>query len=157
MLRGKPQLEARLHAIGKTETMLRGIQIRGVFLAKQNTRKFRKTGNLGRTIRFGPVDARHAVIYAGGQLQVGYAAAVEFGTRPHIIRPRNAKVLAWGGPRTLGGRLRVSGGVQARPTHFAKLVHHPGTRAQPYLVPGLRQAASEEGLGSLVKAWNAAA
>lgn len=153
MLNGKNQLEARLRAIGKTETLLRGIQLRGVFLAKQNTRKFRRTGNLGRTIRLGPVSDHHAVIYAGGELGVGYAGAVELGTRPHEIRPRNARVLAWGGQRTLGGRLRSG----QRPDHFAMRVHHPGTRAQPYLVPGLRDAAQEEGLNILTQNWNRAA
>ena len=37
---------------------------------------------------------------------VKYAAIHQFGgkTKPHVIRPKNKKALAWGGPRTLGGR-----------------------------------------------------
>lgn len=43
------------------------------------------------------------------------ATFVEAGTRPHIIRPVRARVLAW----------KDRGGQQ----HFAKQVNHPGTRA----------------------------
>jgi hypothetical protein len=52
-----------------------------------------------------------------------HALFVELGTSPHEIRPTNPDgVLAW-----------TAGGV----THFAKVVHHPGTQAQPYLRPAL--------------------
>jgi hypothetical protein len=46
-----------------------------------------------------------------------YAPFVEFGTAPHIIRPVNAKVLA----NTKTGEI------------FGTLVHHPGTKANPFL------------------------
>lgn len=49
-----------------------------------------------------------------------YAAYVELGTRPHVIRPNNKKALHWPTAR-----------------HPVKVVHHPGTRAQPYLRPAL--------------------
>lgn len=45
-----------------------------------------------------------------------YSAYVDQGTRPHIIRARNAKVLA---------NRRTS-------QFFGKIVNHPGTRKQPY-------------------------
>lgn len=154
-LQGADKFRARLKAIGRTEVLMRDISIHGVAEAKRIVP--RKTSNLGRTIRVGDVNARQAEIKAGGQMKVGYARYVEEGTKPHIIRPVRRKALAWGGPRTLGGRLRVSGGVTARPTHFAKVVHHPGTRAHPYLVPGLQKAAKEQGVKSLVKLWNDAA
>lgn len=48
---------------------------------------------------------------------VPYAGFVLDGTAPHDIRPRNAQVLHWTGPE---------GGV------FARLVHHPGTRPNPF-------------------------
>lgn len=114
----------------------------------------RRTGNLGRTIRVGKVTDTSAEVLAGGRNKIGYAAAVEFGTAPHIIRPRNAKVLAWGGARTLGGRLRKG----ARATSFARLVHHPGTKARPYLTPGIRKALDRAGiLAHITDAWNRAA
>ena len=41
---------------------------------------------------------------------------------------------------------------------FAKRVHHPGTRAHPYMVPGARTAVSKAGLTELiVTSWNNAA
>jgi HK97 gp10 family phage protein len=49
---------------------------------------------------------------------VDYALYVEFGTQPHIIRPKNKKALHW-----KNGKKDV----------FAKEVHHPGTKAQPFI------------------------
>lgn len=46
------------------------------------------------------------------------------GTRPHIIRPRRVKALRF----DVGGR-----------TVFAKIVHHPGTRSDPFLQRALRE------------------
>lgn len=55
-----------------------------------------------------------------------YAAAVEKGTRPHIIRARGKSLV---NKRT--GQF------------FGKTVHHPGTRAQPYLVPAIEESKPE--------------
>ena len=52
---------------------------------------------------------------------VDYALFVEFGTKPHVIRARNAHVLA----NTRTGDM------------FGPVVHHPGTKAQPFLRPAL--------------------
>jgi HK97 gp10 family phage protein len=52
-----------------------------------------------------------------------YALYVEFGTAPHIIRPKNAKALHW-----------QTGGKDV----FAKIVHHPGTQPQPFIRNTLR-------------------
>ncbi len=49
-----------------------------------------------------------------------YASFVSLGTRPHQIRPRNARVLAFPGGQ-LGGMV------------FAAVVNHPGTQPNPYL------------------------
>ena len=46
-----------------------------------------------------------------------YAIYVEFGTPPHIIIPKDKKALHWGG--------------DAGPV--VRLVHHPGTMAQPFI------------------------
>jgi hypothetical protein len=152
-------MQARLKAIGQTEVVVRSIVIHGVANAKHEVP--RKTGNLGRTIRPGRITKTSGEIIAGGQLRVGYARPVELGSKPHIIRPkagrsgRNGRpaALAWGGSRTLGGRLRAGGG----PTHFARVVHHPGSKGHPFLVPGLQKAAKEQGIGAIVKLWNDAA
>lgn len=72
------------------------------------------TGNLVANIRAEPQgDLAWAVTsYAE------YGAAVEYGTPPHEIRPRNAQALFWPGA-----------------AHPVKVVHHPGTPPQPYLTP----------------------
>jgi len=59
---------------------------------------------------------------------VYYAPFVNDGTRPHIIKPRRP-----------GGSLRfVIGGRVV----YAKVVHHPGTRARPFLDRALREVAA---------------
>lgn len=45
-----------------------------------------------------------------------YGKFVEFGTIPHIIRPKNKKALYWKGAK-----------------HPVKAAHHPGTRPQPFI------------------------
>ncbi len=151
-LRGYDALQRRLRAIGDQQALLRELQLSSVEEAKGLVPV--KTTNLKRTIRVGQVTQRSAFILAGGTQQVGYAAYVEFGTKPHDIRPLRAKALAWGGSRRLSGRLRSG----SSPTHFAKRVHHPGTAAKPYLVPGARRAVGKRGLGDrIVTAWNRAA
>lgn len=59
-----------------------------------------------------------------------YAAFVNDGTAPHIIRPRRAQVLRF----TVGGRVV-----------FARVVHHPGTRANPFLDRALREVLAGNG------------
>lgn len=60
-----------------------------------------------------------------------YWKHVEYGTPPHIIRPVNKKALKF----SVGGN-----------DVFAKEVHHPGTRPQPFVRPLFRNK-----LGSLIK------
>ena len=55
---------------------------------------------------------------------VTYGVDVEFGTAPHIIRPKAGKALKF-----------KSGGK----TIFAKKIKHPGTRAQPFFRPAMDQ------------------
>lgn len=57
------------------------------------------------------------------RFDVNYAEFVNDGTRPHIIRPKNAKAL----------RFRVGGQVV-----YARVVHHPGTRGTRFLDRALR-------------------
>ncbi len=59
-----------------------------------------------------------AVVGLWGSFNVNYALAVEEGTRPHVIRPVNAKALWWPGL-----------------DHPVMSVNHPGTKARPYLIP----------------------
>jgi hypothetical protein len=167
----------RLKALGDPK-MRRSILTRVGMLAVHEAKALVpvKTGNLRRTIRLGPHDEAHALIYAGGMENVGYAAAVEFGTSAHEIRPLHKKALAFASQHALdksaglglvrGGsklKFRLSGslsvGSQRRYGNAAytvvRHVHHPGTRKQPYLVPGAKAAMRQAGLrDDLVKAWN---
>ena len=49
---------------------------------------------------------------------IKYAPMVEYGTRSHIIKPKNKKALYWKGAK-----------------HPVKSVRHPGSKAKPYLMP----------------------
>lgn len=74
---------------------------------------------------------------AGKSVAIGsdspIAAIIEYGSRPHTIRPRSARALAFD----------AGGG-----TVFAAIVHHPGTKPNPVLENAL--AASEGGIVELV-------
>jgi len=53
---------------------------------------------------------------------VDYAPDVEFGTSPHIIKPKEAEALHW---------------EDEDGDHFAQEVRHPGTPATPFLRPSI--------------------
>ena len=147
---GVPQLRARIEAIKPNEKLLRTIALSAV--REQKILVPRKTGNLGRTIHLGAVTPTRAETIASAS----YAGYVERGTRPHTIRPRNRKALRFpadAGSARLSGSPRTGGRVR-----FAKRVQHPGTRAQPFMVPGAQRAVEGAGLkATVVSAWNAAA
>lgn len=63
-----------------------------------------------------------------------YGKYVEFGTPPHIIRPKNAKALKFETNR----KQRLSEGGKPNEV-FAKQVNHPGTRPQPFIRPTFRE------------------
>lgn len=66
-----------------------------------------------------------------------HAPYVEFGTSPHVIKPKNKKALAF----QAGGK-----------TVVVKQVRHPGTRAQPFVRPAYD--AWKESLGPKVAQAN---
>lgn len=143
------QLKARLHAIGETSIVLRQIQLETVAGAKAKVP--RKTGFLGRSIVAGPFTDTSALVYVNAP----YAAAVEFGSKPHEIRPKQASVLAWPGDaknRRLTGRARK--GTQSGDMVFAAKVNHPGTKPEPFVVPAAEAALKKHGVEAIVKAWN---
>ncbi len=147
---GTRELQRRLKAISDTpKVALRKIQLDAVANAKRTVP--RKTGNLGRSIRPGFFSGSQAIVEA----HANYAAYVELGTRPHVIRPKNKKVLAW----PAAGSARLSGSTKRGGSSiFAREVHHPGTKPQPYLVPGAKKAI-EDNLGAdvIIDTWNGAA
>jgi hypothetical protein len=149
-IRGIPQLRARIEAITPNAGLLRKVALLAV--REQKLLAPRKTGNLARTIHLGAVTPTRAETIASAD----YAAYVERGTRPHEIRPRNRKALRWaadGASARLSGTPRSGGRVR-----FAKRVMHPGTRAQPFMVPGAQKAVEGAGLkAAVVKAGDDAA
>lgn len=151
IVKGMPQLLARMDAIKPNIKFMERLALSAVREQKLQTVRFRKTGNLGRSIRIGAVTPTRAETIAGAN----YAAYVERGTRAHDIKPKTKKVLAWAadGSARLSGAVRKGGNVR-----FAKRVRHPGTRAQPYMIPGAKKAVESAGLKTIVvTAWNSAA
>lgn len=82
-----------------------------------------------------------AVVVMGDRVRIGptadHGVYVEFGTRPHEIRPRSAGALRF----TINGRVV-----------YAKVVHHPGTKAQPFVRPAFE--AWVDSLGGMVAEAN---
>ncbi len=152
-VQGYTQLQARLHAVGNVkvgEAMMKRLGLTVVREAKLIVP--RKTGNLGRSIGLISVTPNSATVAA----TANYAGFVEFGTGAHEITPKAKKALRFAA--TAGGR-RLSGSPRkGADVVFAKRVHHPGTRAHPYMVPAVRIAASKSGMTDVVvEAWNGAA
>lgn len=158
-LQGYPELKRRFAAISggqATEAMMRMLGMAAVREQKLLVR--RKTGNLGRSIHLKSVTTDTALTVASAH----YAPYVEEGTRPHDITPKAKKALAWaatGAGARLSGRPRSAtrrgafGGMIVR-----RRVHHPGTRAHPFMVPGAKKAMAGAGLAQgIVQRWNDAA
>jgi phage gpG-like protein len=121
-----------------------------------------KTRNLARSIHVAEVTDTTARVVASAN----YAAAVEFGSKAHIIRPTAARIaagknfLAWASSSSKGIRLTgrpssAKGNVTG--WAYAAIVHHPGTRPHPFLRPGAEKAITSAGLlDRVVAAWNKA-
>ena len=95
------------------------IQSANQILAEMESRVPVKSGVLRRSLGI-RVDTDKVTI-GPNEHQAPYAGYVEFGTKPHVIRPKEpGGVLVF----TVGGKKVVT-----------RLVHHPGTKAQPYVQP----------------------
>jgi phage gpG-like protein len=89
--------------------------------AMREGRFVNRTGTLRRSIIKRVESPKRGVVGT----DVKYAPYVEFGTRPHIIRPKRAKVLAF---KDKHGRMI-----------FARQVNHPGSKPYPYMEPAFRE------------------
>jgi len=94
-----------------SQTALAGASRELGLLLQRNIVKFTpvKTGGAKNAVQLQSANARGAVVVGA----IGYWPSLNNGSRPHVIRPKHAKVLAFKG----------SDG-----TVFAKMVNHPGTR-----------------------------
>lgn len=148
-LKGQRELHRRLMAVKDGRPLLRTIQLKAVAEAK--SRVARKTGHTARTIAPGGLTETFTIVTASGA-----APFLEFGTRPHDITPRNKRVLSWpanASGRRLSGRARTNAGRRI----FARKVRHPGTKPQPFLLPGAEAAVRSVGIQNIIKSWNEAA
>lgn len=75
----------------------------------------KRTGRMASSITRKDVRRLVSRITVGGE-GIEYWPTVEYGSHPHIIRPRKKQALHWAGDR-----------------HPSKRVHHPGTPAQPFM------------------------
>lgn len=84
-----------------------------------------KTGGLVRSLGSGPKKVSDGWIIEHDLRVAKYAPFVHWGTRPHVIRPKNKKALQW-----------VSG------NNFItrKSANHPGYRGDPYMVRAAEKA-----------------
>jgi hypothetical protein len=147
-IQGYEALQARFKRLGTVDKpLLRMLGTAGVREAK--ARVPRKTGNLGRSIGSEAAGSFSVRLYA----HANYAAAVEHGTKAHEIVPRTKKALRFaagaGGARLTGSPRKGADVI------FATVVHHPGTKPHPYLLPGARAAIEGSGLAKeIVAVWN---
>jgi hypothetical protein len=86
-----------------------------------------RSGNLAMSIKKEVSEGKFSV-----KPLASYALFVEKGTAPHIIRPVNASCLAFHGGM-LGGMV------------FARLVHHPGTKPNPFVAKTALETRDEAG------------
>lgn len=106
------------------ETTARQVVNRAKVLAPVDTGRLRSSIRVERRSFLG-LRVRYTI---GSDLN--YAAMVHDGTRPHTIRPKRAQAL----------RFRVGGRIV-----YARVVHHPGTRARPFLDRALREVTAARG------------
>ena len=108
----------------KNETLVRQTVKNSAFNIQKNAKsnltknKSVATGHLRRGIST-DIKGLGATIHTSN---IKYAPGVEYGTKAHIIKPKNKKALYWKGAK--------------RPV---KQVNHPGSKAKPYLIPAFNQ------------------
>ena len=151
---GVNALKRRLNALKKSPTpILAIIQTDTVAFAKRNLTSdgHVKTGFTRRSVRRGTLTKSYAIVLAGGA-----SVFIEKGTKPHRIpKSGNAKR-----PMPIGGSRRLSGSLRrgSSPAFFAWHVQHPGTKADPFLVPAAKEALAKSGWDNVpAKLWNGAA
>jgi hypothetical protein len=145
-IRGIPELQTRLARLKPDHAFMERLGLSAI--REQKILVPRKTGNLGRSIGLGSITPTRVDTKAGA----GYAGFVEFGTKPHEIRPKRGRVLRWPakGSARLSGAPKSGGAVI-----FARRVEHPGTKAKPFMLPGARKALEGAGFKDLIiRLWN---
>jgi hypothetical protein len=96
--------------------------------AREGADTHTKTGALKRSLGHGPKKIAGGWEIGHDKQVAPYAAFVHWGTRPHVIKPKNKKALRW-----------AAGGAFA----FAKKVNHPGYKGDPWLTRAADRALRE--------------
>lgn len=128
-----------LNPTGATTRANRRISRFGIAAARRNAARHKKTGEMEREMRARVIGAEGVEFYDTAP----QALFIEEGTPAHVIRPKNAKALRFFGPT-------------GQPV-FAREVHHPGTKADPFLEPAIADGAQVwEGIYAIEveKEWN---
>jgi hypothetical protein len=155
-LLGYTALQRRIAAISGPNATLNIMRLIGTAAVReQKLLVRRKTGNTGRSIHLAEVTPTTALTVAGGA-----AIYLEHGTKAHTITPKVASVLAWAGGQSGGTFRRLTGsarkGVSSANMSFAMIVHHPGTKPYPFMLPGAIAGVEQAGVEPIVSAWNGA-
>ena len=96
--------------------------------AQQQADTHTKTGALARSLRLRP-EGDSAWIIDHDLQHAPHAVFVHWGTRPHVIRPKDKKALRW-----------VAGSGSATGFVFSRFVRHPGYAGDAWLVKGAEEA-----------------
>jgi hypothetical protein len=135
-VKGTPQLRARMRAIKQTFKPVGKAWATDTVHGAQ-ARVAVRTGATRRSIRIKNASMKRASVQAWWG-----ARFIEGGTKAHDEKPRRKKVMRF----------------EAQGTIFAKRVHHPATRAQPFLKPAAIAALEKNPMAAeLIALWNAAA
>lgn len=114
-----PQARARLAGLQGGATLIAAAARRRAPRGPERDERGRpRRAHLADTIGVRTYLAAGPTVMVGVGTDDPVGAMMEFGTAPHIIRPRNAGALWWEGAR-----------------HPVMLVNHPGTRPKPWLKP----------------------
>ena len=163
---GETALQRRLAALSGPNAMVNWHKLVGLAAVReQKLLVHRKTGNTGRSIHLDSATAQKAITQAGGA-----AAFLEFGTRPHDIKPNAKKALFFSSQKATTARFgaganltyRLSGALSAASVRkygagafvYAMIVHHPGTQPYPFMLPGAVAGVQQAGVNPFVEAWN---
>lgn len=131
------QLEKKLSGLTKAEVQELTPEVLRTLLAIQAIAKGRvrvRTGRLRNSIDY-EMDAEPTMVRGRAGTNVEYAPFEEFGTAPHVIRAKDGGVLAFKG----NARQSIKTRKIRKDTVFATEVHHPGTRANPFMFPAFEQ------------------
>jgi hypothetical protein len=120
------------HLVPETQAkVLKGLAQVAFDTAQQQVDTHTQTGALARSLRLRS-DGSGGWIIDHDLQHASYAPWVHWGSRPHLIRPREKKALRW-----------AAGAGSGTGFVFAKWAHHPGYAGHPYLVEAADEAVKQ--------------